>query len=498
MLQAIPESDVEKVLQAHGANCDAILRAIAHRRGARRHPPADLPAYLSLNAAEPWHHDVYRRFHDIIDTPAFDYISKTKRGWLIVGDRRAEIAARILLVVEHYGLGVGMMVLHAHQMRAQHIPMEILENGQTQSLCGPTERLHGSRRESVLYVPVRRFRTDPDRLAELNIAKPRGLWDASRIVSHEKDGNPCFYCSAAEINPSEVIIDIPAARLGLSRNYSLGFTYAPFGNPVRVLHFLAWDCAENPFNMSRTPMTISDLVGMTRHINVSIRDFFAGTGIEAPVVDGISNGWAGNSIYHQHFQFFRAEYPPPITDATLLSPEPLLVRDDVQISRVSWETPVYKISADDSVNVGIVGNDIAGAWRLDGGRAKVEYRKFREGYVPVDSEKVPVHTQNLYVPGRYLGKEAYFILRDKRKIDYEPRGKDFVDGGRKYKSQPKKNIGVLEATGTMIVDDYQSFEQMKTWEPRNISVQIDNMAHAISPDPNRVAKLEHTIQDLFQ
>jgi hypothetical protein len=39
---------------------------------------------------------------------------------------------------------------------------------------------------------------------------------------------------------------------------------------------------------------------------------------------------------------------------------------------------------------------------------------------------------------------------------------------------------------------------MKNWEPRNISVQIDNMAHAISPDPNRVAKLERTIQDLFQ
>src|SRR5271157_3311662 len=66
-------------------------------------------------------------------------------------------------------------------------------------------------------------------------------------------------------------------------------------------------------NMNRVPMTVSDLVEMTRQVNLSISNVFAGTGIKDwPVIDGVSNGWAGNSIYHQHFQFFRPEEEPPI------------------------------------------------------------------------------------------------------------------------------------------------------------------------------------------
>ena len=50
---------------------------------------------------------------------------------------------------------------------------------------------------------------------------------------------------------------------------------------------------------------------LTREINTSIRDFFALHGIsEVPVLDGLFNGWAGNTIYHQHFQFFTRRVKP--------------------------------------------------------------------------------------------------------------------------------------------------------------------------------------------
>ena len=213
--------------------------------------------------------------------------------WLVVGDHRAEVAAKVALIIERHGVGVGMMVLHAQQMNARHIPFEIP--------LQPTRRLEGSRGESVLYVPIRKYRNDVEKLAELNIVKPTSLWDDTRVVSHEYDKKPCFYCSCSEINPSEVVVTLEGVRLGLSRNYSLGFTFAPFGDPVSVMHFLAWDSSDNPLNMNRTPVTVSDLVQLTQQINVSILTFFAGTGIEDhPVVDGVSNGWAGNSIYHQH------------------------------------------------------------------------------------------------------------------------------------------------------------------------------------------------------
>lgn len=467
-------------------------------RAANRRQNRAKPEYLGLDGISGWHRYIYERFGDIISIPSFDFMSKTDDSWLMVGDHRSEIAARILLVVERYGIGVGMMVLQAQQLHSRHIPLEISEGGSTYNLAVPTERLHGTRGESLLFVPVRRFRSDFAKLADLDIVKPSALWDSSSIVSHEHDRAPCFYCSAHEINPSEVVVDVAGSRLGLSRDYSFGFTFAPFGNPVHVMHFLAWDCSDNPFNMNRTPMTVSDLVELTRQVNISIRDFLAPAGIdEIPVVDGVSNGWAGNSIYHQHFQFFQPEYRCPISQCTLESRHPLLERDDVRIGRLAWQTPVYKIVADDSVNVGLVGNDLAGVWRLIGGGAKVPHKELHDGYELAEHEKIPVHTQNLYVPGHNLGREAYVLLRDKRSVNYKPKGHEYLDRQKAHEAQPKDNIGVLEATGTMIVDDFVVFKEMSAWDPNQVTVQIDKICAAIRPEKKQVDRFERNLRDLF-
>ena len=453
--------------------------------------------YLQMPGLKHYQRRLYARFAKIINKPSFNYISKMASSWLIVGDRRQEIAADILLLIERHGLGIGMCVLHAQQILARHILTRIQAGGRVQNLAMPTECLPGAHGEHVLSILIRRFRADFERLAALNVAKPRALWDSTRIVTHERDRHPCFYCSCPEINPAEVVVDLDGPRHGLSRHYTLGFTFAPFGNPLFAVHFLAWDRAHHPLNMSRTPVTVSDLVKLTREINLSIRSFFAETGIrDYPVLDGISNGWAGNTIYHQHFQFFQPEHPLPVARVGAMGRDPIIRRGDVTVERLRWPAPIYRIRADDALNTGLVGNDLAGIWRLLGGSRKVPYKTFRDGYIPDEGEKVPAHTQNLYVPGRHLGATVYLVLRDRERVDFVPVPDGFVNRSKGRRAQPKENMGVLEATGTVIMDDRRCFEKMKTWKPADISRQVNKMAAAIAPDAERVANFEAAIREL--
>jgi hypothetical protein len=487
------------ISKAHLANAPSIIAALSGGsacRGFNQSQPA--VDYLGLPGLKRYQHQLHSKFSDIISKPSFDYISKTAVHWLIVGDRRQEVAGDILLIIERYGIGIGMLVLHAQQILSRHILTRLEVGGLVQNLAASTDCLRGVDGENVLSVPIRRFRADSERLAALNISKPRSLWEEDRIVTHESDQNPCYYCSCPEINPAEVVIDLDAPRHGLSRDYSLGFTFTPFGNPLSVVHFLAWDRARNPLNMNRTPVTVSDLVKLTREINLSIRSFFAETGVrDYPVLDGISNGWAGNTIYHQHFQFFQPEYPSPLVHSRRAGRTSLVHRDDVSVLRLRWPAPVYCIRAADALNTGLVGNDIAGIWRLFGGARKVPYKHFLDGYVPTKGERVPAHTQNLYVPGQHLGTTAYLVLRDRERVDFEPTPDDFVNSSKGRKAQPKKNIGVLESTGTLIVDDAALFAEMKGWAPADISKQITKMIASIRPDGAKVDEFEAAVRGLF-
>jgi hypothetical protein len=169
----------------------------------------------------------------------------------------------------------------------------------------------------------------------------------------------------------------------------------------------------------------------------------------------------------------------------------------VTVQRLRWPSPIYRIRANDALNTGLVGNDLAGIWRLLGGSRKVPYKIFRDGYVPIEGEKVPAHTQNLYIPGRQLGTTAYLVLRDRERVDFVPAVDDFVNRAKGRKTQPKENMGVLEATGTVIVDDRRCFEKMKTWQPADISRQVNKMITAIAPDASKVANFETAIRELF-
>lgn len=465
-----------EIFEEHKKNFQIIIKAITQNKqtvGLKHN-------YLTLNGVKNYQQFIYEKFERIIKIPPFGCVSKTDQGWLIVEDHRDEMAAEISLISERYGIGVAMLVLHAQQMNAGHILLEMGLNENSQSVVQLTERLHGLRGEHVLYIPIRKFRKDTEKLAELNIIKPEKLWDRSKLIEHPKDPDKsyCFYCSAREMNPAEIIVNIEGRRLGLSRNYSLGYTFAPFGNPLSVVHFLAWDYhpQNNPLDMSLTPVTVSDLVKMTEQINVTIMNFFAGTIIkDYPIIDGISNGWTG-SIYHQHFQFFQPEYVSPITQKNFIPKKPILERDDILIHKLDWPTPVYKVTADDSINVGLVGNYMAGTWRLQN---KVN------------------PTQNIYVTGCDLGKTIYILPRDKKQLGYLPSETDYVNKRKGRRAKPKAHMGVLEATGTMIVDEYETFKEMETWEPSDISRQIELMTSAIRPNENAMEQLEKSIEYLF-
>jgi hypothetical protein len=487
---------VPKEAEGHLKNAKEIIKSLYDHRNGGSLP--DPPGYLHTPQVKKYQLYIYHKFSDIINTPSYDYISKTKKSWLIINDHRAEIAANITQIVERYGLGVGLMVLHAQQMNTGHIPLSVHINGKTQNLMADTQRLHGTIGENIIHVPVRKYRSDFNQLAEMNIVKPREIWEKDKIVTHEVDRFPCFYCSSKEINPSEVTFDIDGNRYGLSRDYSFGYTFAPFGNPLTVMHFLAWDRSSHPLNMTRTPVTAFDLVELTRLINISIRQFFINTGIDDfPVIDGVSNGWAGCTIFHGHFQFFQPEFAPPIISHHLVISQPIHVRDDVKVNRLSWPTAIYQVSADDSCKVGHVSNDITGRWRHLCGNVKVSYKNFVEGYEPGPDVLVRPHTQNIYIPGMKLGCEAYIIPRDKRRINYNPPKGEWLDKSSKRRPQAKTNIGVLEATGTVIADDENSFEQMKNWTPEQISRQVSHVVGAVHPFQGKIASLEEYINDIY-
>jgi hypothetical protein len=96
-----------------------------------------------------------------------------------------------------------------------------------------------------------------------------------------------------------------------------------------------------------------------------------------------------------------------------------------------------------------------------------------------------------------LGTTAYLVLRDRERVDFVPASDDFVNQTVRFKAQRKDNIGVLEATGTVIADDRVSFEEMQRWNPTVISRQVGKMVVAVAPAGRKVAEFATTVRNSF-
>ena len=111
-------------------------------------------------------------------------------------------------------------------------------------------------------------------------------WEDVRdyVVKTLEKKSACNYCSVQALTPRQVTIHSSHVLsraghrkedLATVRNYQLGFTFAPFGDPREVCHFLAWDFPhinDLVMNMEPQAYSFSDLIRLVRLINRGIRE----------------------------------------------------------------------------------------------------------------------------------------------------------------------------------------------------------------------------------
>ncbi len=298
----------------------------------------------------------------------------------------------------------------------------------------------------------------------------------------------CNYCSSQAFSPHEVTVGSAYARTPNSwvdekatvRNYQFGFTFAPMGDPHDVCHFLAWDfphISDLVMNMEPQAYSISDLVGLVRVINYDIAAFCRSEGVESPQISGVCNHWAGNSIYHQHYQFFRITSLP-----LLLASEQseVLTYQDVEVRKLSasWPASVFIIrssGAGSDEDVIKVADSLAREWRvLNEGEDDNRF-----------ANKITVknHSQNIFVA---IDEEdrliVVFIPRHLDKLNAESNG------------IRKENAGVLEMMGYFIIDKPEDFNVIEGMSAQQRKALGDSWLAELGPSAKLIEKFEDKIK----
>lgn len=306
----------------------------------------------------------------------------------------------------------------------------------------------------------------------------------------------CNYCSVQALNPREVTLNTAQAgtspALGIDqqepstvRNYQMGFTFAPVGDPRDVCHFLAWDfphIGDLVMNMEPQAYSFSDLITLVRRINRDIRNFYETKFIQpSPLpVTGACNHWAGNSIYHQHYQFYRLPVLPLLK---LLDDAEVLVRyQGVEVSKPggAWPAPAYFIRAHlDGTDEDVmkVADKVAKEWRV------MTDRKDED---PEYGNKIIVgnHTQNTLVT----------ILNDQLVAIYIPRVRSKVTTKNDQNDVQKAQAGVLEMMGYFIVDEPGDFRIIDGMSERKRRDLGDSWLSELSPGRDKIAEFEDSVK----
>jgi hypothetical protein len=299
----------------------------------------------------------------------------------------------------------------------------------------------------------------------------------------------CNYCSVQALRPHEVTINSAHARTrgpqrspqATVRNYQLGFTFAPVGDPDDVCHFLAWDfphISDLVMSMEPQAYSFSDLIRLVRVIDRDITIFCRRNGIAAPPrhVSGGCNHWAGNSIYHQHYQFFRIA--PPLLLATGRS-EVLVTYRDVEVRRLgaSWPAPAYVIRsgrAGGDADVMKVADRVANQWDV---LSESEDRSFGNHIVVRD------HTQNIFVTIDGDQLTAIFIPRLRSKVSTSHPGNMIQ----------KSNAGVLEMMGYFVIDEPADFRIAAGMSAAQRKALGDSWLTELRPPDAAVAEFEESV-----
>ncbi len=318
------------------------------------------------------------------------------------------------------------------------------------------------------------------------------------VVRMLEKRSACNYCSVAELLQHEVTIHSArvfshAGRwkddLATVRNYQLGFTFAPFGDPREVCHFLAWDFPhinDLVMNMEPQAYSFSDLIRLVRSINRGIGEFWGDESDPPEPIAGFCNHWAGNSIYHQHYQFVR------ITDLPLMSAfhtaETIIEYNHaVQVKKFTeWPSPAFLITSseeDRDQEVMDVADRVAREWRI---LSEGEDQSYGNGIAIRD------HTQNIFVTLINGQINAIFIPRSRAKVDTRD-PENLIEG----KPIQKKNAGVLEMMGYFVIDDPDEFGRLSkrsSSAPRELKDLGERWLSELAPKREMIRDFEDNIR----
>lgn len=290
--------------------------------------------------------------------------------------------------------------------------------------------------------------------------------------------SPCNYCSVQMLNPHEATIHSATAHPSRAcfsrqttsgeptfpktvRNYQFGFTYAPFGDPQKVCHFLAWDFPhinDLVMNMDPQSFSFSDLIRLVTVINRDIRAFAKKHDVkEVFSIAGTCNHWGGNTIYHQHYQFFFIPEIPLLH--ALTEDTPLTTYRDVVVRKYKWAAPAYRIASAEgkqasNQDIMFVADRVAKEWQLLNEGTDASYGNGIE---------INSHTQNIFVSIIDGGVSAVFIPRHRGKLSTS-----------KVENKIQKiNAGALEMMGYFIIDEKPKFDVLDK-DPPSARAELGN------------------------
>lgn len=415
-------------------------------------------------------------------------------GDVISNRDMALVNARLHHIAERDGLGVAVLVAWQHGLAIGHIPVEA--DAETHMLSVPAGE---GCPYTFVHVPVRSIRGDNAELIQRGIMNPKP--ELAGLVSHDdapwEPGSPaspsllsvtplspnghsttvtpkpCYLCSVAELTPHEASFVIPQSHHTptTSRDYAIGFTFAPFGDPAQVCHFLAWDsprAGEPVLSMEPTGFSTTDLITLTSRLNDDIAAYCARHHLDlAPTITGVCNHWAGNTIAHQHYQFFSIPAVPLLVAARQAG-EVITAAEGVRIRRVtSWPAAAYVIEASpgadvDTQHVGSVADRFAASW----------------------DAMAPSHTQNTVAYRCDGADRALVIPRDRHRTTTSPS----PSGVRKH------NAGVLEMLGYFLIDDAADQHLIADLAPAQRTTLGDQWLTALTPPPAAISRLESHIR----
>ena len=304
------------------------------------------------------------------------------------------------------------------------------------------------------------------------------------VVNVLRSKKECNYCSVHALNPKEVTIDSAHVKnLATVRNYRFGFTFAPFGDPLEVCHFLAWDTphiSDVVMNMDPQAYSFSDLIRLVRQINHDLEEFKRKQLLEGPLepISGMCNHWAGNSLYHQHYQFFQISHLPALSEEELRRKTLVAEYQGVSVHRLAdWKAPLYiiessSLSPASEDDVMLVADRVAREWDL-----------LSEGFDDSYGNGISIqfHSQNIFATiGSDSQLRAVFIPRHRRK-----RNAESASGLRKL------NAGTLEMLGYFIIDSEKDFDTIQVGMSSDERRQLgDAWLSQLSPDSEIIHQFE--------